>query len=479
MACRGVWNLCVNGKWYRYGDSASPISPPGNISTLRKLNQLLDNPDIKGWKKVTSPSLDLSNMDFIYTLDTDAGTFKISLGGRFTRPPLAVLTDVYLKPATLREGHDMDLRYTVLGYSHFAPQKYTTVDELDLQRLNLKRLHLKFGIPTAMNELQERIFADFFFRWDEYLDPPDWGYMNRDFRSLSMSLLRFAAWDFEVTSGPRPAMGSAELEKWQYPESELFWFHRFLVVIHEDIRSESMKSIAILKARMMGDWCSKSLLLLTSSSAAWYSPGFRALSKVLSSNYQAPIEDTAANLEQWRIALSFEILQMILVLCEPRDAVSFAQASIAVEKCYYTSIPQFKDLAVQEYVSSIPCCGKPDGLHVRGLCCAECYAWQHVECVGLLHWPSDIQHICSKCQEKEPLDPSLVLRKSRRYRWRDWPVHNGRSAMALRHGCYVGGKIAGYIISFNGMFSGMSYVLETIRDMDCDGRSFGRIRGRR
>ncbi|KAE8418621.1 hypothetical protein BDV36DRAFT_282880 [Aspergillus pseudocaelatus] len=456
MACRGVWNLCVNGKWYRYGDSASPISPPGNISTLRKLNQLLDNPDIKGWKKVTSPSLDLSNMDFIYTLDTDAGTFKISLGGRFTRPPLAVVTDVYLKPATLREGHDI-------------------VDELDLQRLNLKRLHLKFGIPTAMNELQERIFTDFFFRWDEYLDPPDWGYMNRDFRPLSMSLLRFAAWDFEVTSGPRPAMGSAELEKWQYPESELFWFHRFLVVIHEDIRiylnHNRMRGhktrlillfpshVAFAEPRKNGDWCRKSLLLLTSSSAAWYSPGFRVLSRVLLSNYQASIEDTAANLEQWRIALSFEILQMILVLCEPRDAVSFAQASVAAERCYYTSIPQFKDLAVQEYVSSIPCCGKPDGLHVRGLCCAECYAWQHVECVGLLHWPSDIQHICSK--------------------WRDWPVHNGRSAMALRHGCYVGGKIAGYIISFNGMFSGMSYVLETIRDMDCDGRSFGRIRGRR
>ncbi|RAQ44810.1 hypothetical protein AFGD_009429 [Aspergillus flavus] len=335
MTCRGVWNLRVKGKWYRYGDSAWLITPPGHISTLRKLNQLLGNPDnIKGWKKVTSPTLDLSDMDFIYTLDTETGTFKISQGKRFTRPLFPVPTDTYLKPATLREGHDIGIRFTDLGYSHLVPHKYTRVDELDPQRLNLKRLQLEFGIPTAMNELQERIFTDF-------------------------------------------SSDGIVLEQWQYPKTEVFWFHRFLVVIQEDILLVSMKSIAILKARIYrdhnganghvprlillspihvafvelrkdGDWCSKSLLLVTSSSAAWCSPGFRALSRVLSSNYQTPIGDTAAQFEKWRVALPFEILHMILKLCEPRDAVSFTQASVAVEKCYYTSIPQFEGLATSE-----------------------------------------------------------------------------------------------------------------------------------
>lgn len=475
-----------------------------HISTLRKLNQLLGNPDnIKGWKKVTSPTLDLSDMDFIYTLDTETGTFKISQGKRFTRPLFPVPTDTYLKPATLREGHDIGIRFTDLGYSHLVPHKYTRVDELDLQRLNLKRLQLEFGIPTAMNELQERIFTDFLFRWNRYLDPSDWGYTNRDFKSLSMALLRLAAWDFEVTSGSRTDMGKAVLEQWQYPKTEVFWFHRFLVVIQEDILPVSMKSIAILKARIYldhnganghvprlillspihvafvelrkdGDWCSKSLLLVTSSSAAWCSPGFRALSRVLSSNYQTPIGDTAAQFEKWRVALPFEILHMILKLCEPRDAVSFAQASVAVEKCSYTSIPQFKGLAVREFVLSIPCCGEPAGLDVRGLCCAECYAWQHLACVGLLHWPPDVQYIYSKCQKEEP-NYRLVLLNSRQYRWRDRPVHIGKSAMSLRYEGYASAKPASYCISFKGMFSGISYVLETIPEMKSDGRRFGRF----
>ncbi|KAB8277442.1 hypothetical protein BDV30DRAFT_251612 [Aspergillus minisclerotigenes] len=387
-------------------------------------------------------------MDFIYTLDTDTETFKISQGKRFARPLFPVPTDTYLKPATLREGHDIGIRFTDLGYSHLVPHKHTRVDELDLQRLNLKGLQLEFGIPTAMNELQERIFTDFFFRWDQYLDPSDWGYTN-------------PAWDFEVTSISRTDMGKAVLEQWQYPKTEVFWFHRFLFVIQEDILPVSMKSIAILKARIYldhngtnghvprlillspihvasvelrkdGVWCSKSLLLVTSSSAAWCSPGFRALSRALSSNYQTPIGDTAAQFEKWRVALPFEILHMILKLCEPRDSVSFAQASVAVEKCYYTSIPQFKGLAVREYVMSIPCCGKPAGLDVRGLCCVECYARQHPACVGLLHWPPDVQYICSKCQKEEP-NYHLVLLNSRQYRWRDWPVHIGKSAMSLRY----------------------------------------------
>ncbi|KAE8332496.1 hypothetical protein BDV39DRAFT_216604 [Aspergillus sergii] len=390
--------------------------------------------------------------DFIYTLDTDTGTFKISQGKRFTRPLFPAPTDTYLKPATIREGHDIGICFTDLGYSHLVPHKYTRVDELDLQRLNLKILQLEFGIPTAMNELQERIFTDFFFRWNRYLDPSDWRYTNRDFKSLSMALLRFAAWDFEVTLGTRTHMGKAILEQWQYPKTEVFWFHRFLIVIQEDIRPAriyldhngtnghvprlillSPTHVAFVELRKDGDWCSKSLLLVTSSSAAWCSPGFRALSRVLSSNYQSPIGDTAAQFEKWRVALPSEILHMILNLCEPRDVVSFAQASVAVKKCYYTSIPQFKDLAVREYVLSIPCCGKPAGLDVRGLFCAECYAWQHLACVGLLHWPPDVQYIYSKCQKEEP-NYRLVLLNSRQYRWRDWPVHIGNSAMSLRYG---------------------------------------------
>ncbi|KJK67175.1 Rhodanese-like domain protein [Aspergillus parasiticus SU-1] len=347
---------------------------------LPELKRLFETAGIDGTRPViltcnsgvTAAALDLSLQETSYDMERRVPLFSVP-------------TDTYLKPAILREGHDIGIRFTDLGYSHLVPHKYTRVDELDLKRLNLKILQLEFGIPTAMNELQERIFTDFLFRWNRYLDPSDWGYTNRDFKSLSMALLRLTAWDFEVTSGTRTHMGKAILEQWQYPKTEVFWFHGFLVVIQEDIRPVSMKSIAILKARIYldhngtnghvprlillspthvafvelgkdGDWCSNSLLLVTSSSAAWCSPGFRALSRVLSSNYQTPIGDTAAQFEKWRVALPFEILHMILKLCEPRHAVSFAQASVAVEKCCYTSIPQFKDLAVREYVLPIPCC---------------------------------------------------------------------------------------------------------------------------
>ena len=54
-------------------------------------------------------------------------------------------------------------------------------------------------------------------------------------------------------------------------------------------------------------------------------------------------------------------------------------------------------------------------------------------------------------------------------------MHIGKSAMSLRYEGYASAKPASYCISFKGMFSGISYVLETIPEMKSDGRRFGRF----
>lgn len=175
----------------------------------------------------------------------------------------------------------------------------------------------------------------------------------------------------------------SSVPSWQFPEEELYWFHGFLIVLRPDLEPHQMLCAAIARAKaFVGSHsriphkvrsilvspchvvfvvlsehivaCSEVLPLLTDSSASRCSPGFRVLAQALCSDCW---KSAWAHREKWSFTMPPEILSKVLHSSDPRDAVSFAQASIEAERWYYASVPQCRDLSVPSLSLSIPCCG--------------------------------------------------------------------------------------------------------------------------
>lgn len=442
----------------------------------------------------------------MYTVDLDAGTFTISrwseLEGSTSLAPSATRMDL----AKIQEASSIN-HHMVQNAQHMSSE-YVCGSNNKAQAKQFETFEIDFGIPTPMNELQGRFFTDLVFIWRFYVDDPStWRYDSPVFRVLCIASLRLAAWDFEVSFDYNVELpiSFASIPLWSYPDADVYWFHGYLVVLQDDVESNAMINGAVSKAESyIGDslirhndvrlivisprhvafvelshevvLASRSLTLLSNHSATRCSSGFRALARVLTSNcWKKP----CVYKEKWPVNMPPEVVQMILHELEPRDAVAFSQASFTTEQCYYASESQFKDIDVQSFKSSIPCCGKRTRLETDGICCSKCHAWQHLECVGLENYSSSDQYVCKGCQERG----SLVL---------DPGGINGFSRRKIREGCHVraGGSVKSlqlrlskpshlrpelrfignlvsvppsliqYTILFNHSFSGLAYGLE-------------------
>lgn len=434
----------------------------------------------------------------------DAGTFTISswsvLDGLLA--PSAVRMDLAKIHKISRINHH------IMRKAEYMSSEYIC-ESNKAQEKQFETFKMDFGIPTPMNELQGRFFTDLVFIWRFYVDDPStWRYNSPIFRVLCVAFLRLAAWDFEVSfedCNVELPISFASIPLWSYPDADVYWFHGYLVVLQDDLESIAMINGAVSKAKSyIGNsrlthndvrlivisprhlvfvelsrevvLASRSLVLLSNYSATQCSSGFRALARVLTSNcWKKP----RAHREKWPINVPPEIVQMILHKLEPRDAVAFSQASFAAEQCYYASESQFKNIDVQSFKSSIPCCGKRTGLETHGICCSECHVWQHLECVGLENDSSDYRYVCMGCQGRAymVLDPGRVNWFSRRKRREGCqvraegivkslqlrlskPSHIRPELRFLGNLVSVPPSLIQYTILFNRSFSGLAYGLE-------------------
>ncbi|KAE8423510.1 hypothetical protein BDV36DRAFT_279048 [Aspergillus pseudocaelatus] len=486
MGCRGygLYTSIVR-KWYRSFHPRALISHPDDKRTLRTVREALDKPsDLEGWMLSPCPSPIQSNLDYVYTIDHDADVFIISLWGE----PDGILVPTAIR-VDLTRFHEEDFS---LSINHPLPRsEYLVGDSISVVNScpYTLLLNLEFGLPTPMNELQERFFTAFVFLWRFYIDDPlTWRYTSPVFKLLCIALLRLAAWDFELC--PNLDFGNVELpisfssaSSWSYPMTDIYWFHRYLVVLHEDIRPVNMRNEALMKVKsyinnldyecnnvhmILISPChvafmelshdtilaSKNLPLLTSLSAKQCSPGFRALSRILTSDCW---KKSQACRETWNHNLSPEILHNIVHSLQ----------------CYYATIPQMKNTVLQSFKSSIPCCGKRSNLEEQGICCSQCLSWQHMECISLQNRPLDNQ-TCTT------LNPGQINRTSGRIIREGHPIKVGCSERLfrlrlskpsqLRPGLrFMGNLWAGppnliyFTILFNGAFSGLAYGLEIRR----------------
>ncbi|OGM47945.1 hypothetical protein ABOM_002797 [Aspergillus bombycis] len=446
MVTRGLWNLHVDGmdfpsltntantvvgKWYRWfhpprGQSSSPDSP----TTLKTLNQILSKTDKFKWESVPFPTPLHFQLDYVYTIDEDAGHFTVTQWKTVNQVLHRITRKATL--ASIREtSHSTvdTLLNDVGGLSkHNDPSLSDIRDKTNVQHL-LKSFGIKPSIPTRLNELQFQLFTDFVFTWRFYFDDTStWEHSSSLFSALAIGILRIAAWDLEVRNMDTEELPItfSSLPRWKAPINEIFWFHKYLIVCcHTDqigtfvatkaqvfARSTnhkgpvhgiaiSIRHVVLFEIFNGNVLYSTPIPLVTNTSALCCSPGFRIMAYIFTSNRWKGVAVNPR--EYWGVTIPTELFENILATTMPRDLVSMAQASDLVEKWYYSSIPQIHDLKLQSFALSIPCCGKRNTSDATGVYCSVCYAWSHLECTDLSSVPFATDKLkCSDCQESRP-----------------------------------------------------------------------------
>lgn len=424
------------GKWFRHCHPQARTSSPGEEATLQKIKQIQEGHDKScNWEEVPFPSPPHSSLDYVYTVDLDAASMTIST---WTKTDGIIPSIFRVRLADVYEPSDLSLVSLLQKADRPLERCLKLAYERPTESVDSKKLQIDISTPTPLNELQFRCFTDFIFQWRFYIDDHTlWKYPSTLLNTFVIAILRLAAWDLEITherfdSQVELPVDFRSVPGWESPETQIFWFHRFLVIVCDTLDTKSSMTAAVLQAKdFFNDYSRKRekirlilislhyvafvelspefmmsseiLPLVTNTSAEQCSPGFRALTHILTSSCW---KESLVRRERWGIDIPPEIFDMMLKALTPRDILTFSQCSLAVEQWYYSSIPQLGDFRVQHFDSSVPCCGYLDKME-SAVCCSSCYVWKHTKCIGLVGIPTDRQYICRDCHENTHF-PSLV-----------------------------------------------------------------------
>jgi hypothetical protein len=439
----------------------------------------------------------------MYTIDVDRGTLTISRWERVDGLLQPFPRQIQLSCLDELCGSTRDSLDSVTA----AISEPEDEEVAAIPGVELKRLDIHPGPPTALNELQLWIYLDFCFVWRSFIDDlATWQYPSMGLNTLAIGLLRIAAWDLEISSDTEidyPDNG-ANFPRWEAPQTDVFWFHGYLVVLHRTINTKgsieaaiskaqsflnslhrdtahliilSLRHVAFVELSSKSVLCTQVLSFIVNTSASQCSPGFRLLSYVLSSYcWKASL----AQRERLGYGLPLEILDLVLGSCAPKDALALSQASFIFQERYYSTIPQFPDLSMQSFKYSMTCCGKRHGLHKNYVYCPCCYAYKHAECAGLNPGPlADPQVICSDCKAGKlctELVPGGIYHVNRRYpikacevsvssspkvrRRLSKPSHLRPELQLLGDLTIIPPLLINFTIRFNGAFAGLAYGLD-------------------
>ncbi|KAJ5355927.1 hypothetical protein N7517_010536 [Penicillium concentricum] len=502
--------VMVAGKWYRwFHPPRGHSSCPDTQATLNTIHKILLISDKFKWETVPFPTPLHFQLDYVYTIDKDAGHFTVTQWTEVNETLYPIVRRATLASIQETRLSTIDtLLDDVMVVSRHKDYLLGDSKENGVQHL-LKSFRINPSIPAPLNELQFQLFTDFVFMWRFYFDDTSsWENSFPVFSALAIGLLRIAAWDFEVRNGDTEDLPItfSSLPQWKAPTHNVFWFHKYLIVCcnTEEIGTSiaakandflsrstnhariahgivgiaiSMRHIALFEIRNGDLFHSPPIPLVTNTSAMCCSPGFRVLAYIFTSNHWAGHSSESG---EYLGTIPTELFSMILEAFTPRDLVSMAQASILVEKWYYSSIPQICGIKVHNFALSIPCCGKRYTSNAPGIFCSVCYAWSHMECAELsAHVPSDTaKYICSDCQESTPstgLETGGIHQTYREIRVRKScsVVHDGKAtdfllrvtkpasrrpelSLIRSHGPPPPRNVD-YTIFFNGVFSGLAY----------------------
>ncbi|RAL04495.1 PHD finger domain-containing protein [Aspergillus ibericus CBS 121593] len=501
MVTRGLWNLRVDGKWYRsFHPPRGRIASPDTPATLDRIRKILSETNLAAWECVPFPSPLHIDLDYVYNIDKDLGLLTVVQWTGDEGVLSRMRREATLTRLANPSLHTIEAALEVVGDEFDQENDEASPPTSETLTINMRN-------PTPLNELQLLFLTDFIFLWKFYLDDmSSWRNTSLLFRTLAIGILRIAAWDFEVridTDTTDIPLTFSSVPSWKAPSTDIFWFHGFLITLHgttdevgeaiskaqaflnetprrgqvTQVILMSLSHIRLVEISSECVRCSSAIPIIVNTSAMYPSPGCRVLSSVLSSYAW---KDFSSHGESWRVNLPSEIFDMVLETVLPRDLVTFAQASLEVEKWYYSSVPQLDGLAVRGFNLSIPCCGKRDRPDTEGISCSTCYTWYHAMCVGLGPEACSRTYVCSDCEQHrrcdmmemggiydvyrkhrsrpsckvtiDGLDKTLQLRTSKPARRRPELWLYGRDSVPA-------GEIK-YSVFFGGMFSGLAYGFE-------------------
>ncbi|KAB8226379.1 hypothetical protein BDV33DRAFT_186492 [Aspergillus novoparasiticus] len=485
MVTRGLWNLRVDEKWYRsFHPPRGRITSPDSPVTLKAIRNIILATTSNDWELVPFPTPLHIDLDYVYNIDKDLGILIITQWSGADDPSLITVE------AVLRNVEDF-------------LEQYSTQDD---QTQSFAALKVDIGIPSSLNELQFRYFTDFVFLWKFYFDDVASWVDEPLLSTLAIGILRIAAWDFEVlldTNTDEVPIKFYSVPRWPAPAGDIFWFHGFLVTLysHTDIVDNaiekarafldrhhyightvrvvviSLSHVTLLEISGTFVQRSSTIPLIVNSSAMHPLPGFRVLAYVLPSNSR---KTARAYTETWEINLPLEVFDRILEGLPHKDIISFAQASLAVEKWYCSSLPQLNGLYLRSFDFSLPCCGKQCEINKDGAHCPFCYVWSHEKCVDRGSERLDNEYTCSECRQNKTctiLETGGIYGEYRKRKTRSGckvaingstktlnlrlgKPANRRPELWLIQGMPVPPKAINYTIYFNGVFSGLAYGLD-------------------
>ncbi|KAE8332555.1 hypothetical protein BDV39DRAFT_216654 [Aspergillus sergii] len=461
MVTRGLWNLHVDGKWYRsfhppWGSITSPDSP----ATLKAIRNIISATTFNDWEPVPFPTPLHIDLDYVYNIDKNLGILTITQWSGADDPSLITVE------AVLRNVEDF-------------LEQYSTQDD---QTQSFAALKVDIGTPSSLNELQFGFFTDFVFLWKIYFDDVASWVGEPLLNTLAIGILRIAAWDFEVLLDtdteevpikfysvpkcpPDPVENAIQKARAFLDRNQSMRHGARVILI-------SLSHVTLVGISGIFVQRSSTIPLIVNSAAMQPSPGFRMLASILSCSRKRP----RARTETWEVNLPLEVFDRILEGLPPKDIISFAQASFAVEEWYYSSLPQLNGLHLRSFDFSIPCCLKQLWPNTDGAHCSLCYPWSHKKCVDRASERLDNEYICSECRQNKTcsiLETGGIYGVYRKKKSRSGckvAINGSTKILNLRLGkpasrrpelwlirdMPVPPKAINYTIYFNGVFSGLA-----------------------
>ncbi|KAK2794273.1 hypothetical protein FQN52_008631 [Onygenales sp. PD_12] len=167
---------------------------PGLARQIQAIITSLDN--LQEWGLVLFPGPLQSNLDYVYTIDVDAGTLTITRWESVEGLPQPFPRQIQL--SRLNESQEVILDSLDRATAEISERE----DETEaISAVTLNEFDIQPGPPTALNGLQFRLFLDFCFVWRSFIDDPStWQCHSAASHTFAIGLLRIAAWDLEVSS---------------------------------------------------------------------------------------------------------------------------------------------------------------------------------------------------------------------------------------------------------------------------------------
>ncbi|KAF7626673.1 hypothetical protein AFLA_014062 [Aspergillus flavus NRRL3357] len=158
MVTRALWNLHVDGKWYRsFRRPRCRITSPDTPATLKVIRNIISAITMNNWEPIPFPTPLHIHLDCVYNIDKDLGILTITQWSG----PDGVLSRLVRqeKLAEIQDPSLITIEAVLQNAEDFLEQQRTQHD----QTQSAAALKIDIGRPTSSNEIQFRLFTDFCF----------------------------------------------------------------------------------------------------------------------------------------------------------------------------------------------------------------------------------------------------------------------------------------------------------------------------